>query len=97
MSGLNPFEARVFMYEPTYTGGYATRPEPFHPFDLKPRQADILLLKGVYANCRRWRGAGSTILTDFSVRYGFLWRRATAVIPLPEELAIVFKKQNDCR
>jgi hypothetical protein len=37
---------------------------------------------------------GTTILplTDFPVRFSILWRTATARIPLPEQLAIVFRK-----
>lgn len=30
------------------------------------------------------------------VRYRFLWRTVTAEVPFPEELAIVFKKTNNC-
>jgi hypothetical protein len=92
-----PFRARLLMYQPTRYGGDAAPLEAFHPFDLKPGWRDVLLLKGAYANCSRWQGTGSTGMTDFPVRYRFLWRTATATIPLPEELAIVFRHKDNCR
>jgi hypothetical protein len=92
-----PFKARLFMYQPTFLGGDVGSLERFHPFDLKPGERDILVLKGVYANCSHWQGAGSMTLYDFPVRYRFLWRTATTRIRLPEVLAIVFKHQNNCR
>ncbi|HJU36651.1 MAG TPA: hypothetical protein VJ716_04435 [Gaiellaceae bacterium] len=69
---------------------------PFHPFDMKPGERRELELKGVYAHCRYWRGGGSRLITDFPVRYRFLWRTATADIPLPEPLAIVFPMGFRC-
>jgi hypothetical protein len=95
-SGL-PFKARVLMYQPNFIGGDVSPLERFHPFDLKRGERDILVLRGVYANCSRWPGTGSTTLFDFPVRYSFLWRTSTANIPLPEELAIVFHQQDNCR
>jgi hypothetical protein len=68
----------------------------FHPFDMKPGERRELELKGVYAHCRYWRGGGSQLLNDFPVRFRFLWRTATAHIPLPEPLAIVFPKDFRC-
>jgi hypothetical protein len=35
--------------------------------------------------------------TTFPVRYSFLRRTATARVPLPELLAIVFKYKDNCR
>jgi hypothetical protein len=92
----DPFEARLLMYQPNFLGGDAGPLARFRPFDLEPGERDILVLKGTYAHCSRWRGAGSATLFDLPVRYSFLWRKATAHIPLPEELAIVFKKKNNC-
>ena len=92
-----PFKARLLMYQPTLHGGDAAPLEAFHAFDLKPGWRDVILLKGVYANCDRWAGSGASGLTDFPVRYSFLWRTATAEIPLPEELAIVFRQKDNCR
>lgn len=65
----------------------------FHAFDLKPGQARSLVLQGVYhARCLSWKSGGSELLTDFPVRFSFLWRTATAQLPLPEDLAIVVPK-----
>lgn len=92
-----PFKARLLMYQPNFLGGDVGPLARFHPFDLKPGERDILVLKGAYANCSRWPGTGSTTLYHFPVRYSFLWRTATASIPLPEELAIVFRHKDNCR
>ncbi len=95
-----PFKARLFVEGPSlrYPGDYSSVVRRFRPFDLKPGHTAVLMLRGVYANCSKWPGAGSsTLFTDFPVRYSFLWRTATAEIPLHEELAIVFKKTNNCR
>jgi hypothetical protein len=94
-SGL-PFKARLLMYQPTRHGGDASPLKAFHAFDLKPGWRDVLLLRGVYANCSHWPGSGATGLTAFPVRYKFMWRTATASIPLPEELAIVFRHNDNC-
>lgn len=67
-------------------GGY----EPFQPFDLKPGQVRSVMLAGSYGNC----GGGTSQLTgidlrNFPVRYSFLWKTATAQIPLPTEREII--------
>jgi hypothetical protein len=92
-----PFKARLLMYRPNFIGGDVGPLARFHPFDLKPGERDILVLKGTYAHCNSWPGAGSTALFDLPVRYSFLWRTATANIPLPEELAFVFHHKDNCR
>jgi hypothetical protein len=76
--------------------GFPGALQGFHPFDMKPGERRELELKGVYAHCRYWRAGGSHLITDFPVRYRFLWRTATADIPLPEPLAIVFPKGFRC-
>ena len=92
-----PYKARVLMFGPDRYGGGGVPLKPFRPFDLKPGMRAFLQLQGVFANCSRWPDRGSTLLTEFPVRYSYFWRTATAEIPLPEELAIVFKKTNNCR
>jgi hypothetical protein len=90
-----PFKARVLAYSPSKYPGFVGDPKPFRPFDLQPGYDVVLELKGVYANCRNWRGqSGSMSIEDFPVRYSFLWRTATAQIPLPEELGLVFHKDS---
>jgi hypothetical protein len=91
-----PYKVRVQMFGPDRFGG-AGHLRPFQPFDLKPGMRAFLELDGIYAHCGSWTGTGTTTLYDFPVRYSFLWKTATAEVPLPEELAIVFKKQNNCR
>ena len=64
--------------------------EPYHPFDLKPGQARNLLVEGFYRNCHVFPSSLSTInLSDFPVRFSFLWKTATARIPLPKERMII--------
>jgi hypothetical protein len=91
-----PYKARVRMFGPNRYGGDVPL-RPFRPFDLKPGMRAFLELAGTFARCGSWKGKGANIVYDFPVRYSFLWKTATAEIPLPEKLAIVFKKQNNCR
>lgn len=85
-----PWTARLLMNR-TYTGQNMKYP-PFHPFDLRPGEFGFLILNGVWA-CHGEHKAGDTVtLHDFPVRYGFLWRKATATIRLSTDLAIQFKK-----
>lgn len=62
---------------------------PFQPFDLNPGQARFLLLKGTYAHCGVMISHGTIPLPDFPIRYSFLWKTATAHIPIPGGLTIV--------
>ena len=80
------------------TGRLDERPlERFHPFDLKPGSFRWLVIKGVYA-CTTGMGrdsiAGVASLTQsaFPVRFSFLWRTATASIPLDEPLGFNFPR-----
>jgi hypothetical protein len=93
-----PFSARLLISQPMRANfaGFPPPFERFHPFDLKPGQARALMLRGVYAHCRNWRGGGATTFVDFPVRFRFLWRTAVAEITLPEQLAIVFPKGFRC-
>jgi hypothetical protein len=88
---IHPWTAHLLMTRPNYSGS-VTPYERFRPFDLKPRQIVFLIYKGVYA-CHTGMGAGGILTySDFPVRYKFLWRTATTAIPLPENLAFVFRK-----
>ena len=91
---LDFFRGRLMMSK-DQTGRLDERPlERFHPFDLKPGSFRWLVFKGVYAcTTGAQRGLGVTRL-DFSIRYGFLWRTATASIPLETPLSFTFPK--DC-
>lgn len=68
--------------------------EPFRPFDMKPGSYRWLIFKGVYA-CTT--GAGVSLATarvEVDVRFRFLWRTATAQIPLNDPLRIDFAKEG---
>ncbi|HEY7422261.1 MAG TPA: hypothetical protein VH541_09630 [Gaiellaceae bacterium] len=101
LSGTLPWSARLLMatetavpLPPTLAGhgarGWHQGPfRAFRPFDLEPGQSAFLLLKGVFANCHLMISAGTIPLTAFPVRYSFLWKTATAQIPLAGGLTIV--------
>ena len=64
--------------------------EPFLPFDLKPGRERALLLVGVYGDCSaNARNLLPISVPNFPVRYSFLWKTATAHIPLPKEREII--------
>jgi hypothetical protein len=68
--------------------------EPFHPFDMKPGSFRWLVFRGVYT-CTTGAGPGGGVTrTLFPVRFSFLWRTATASIPLEEPLSIDFRKEG---
>lgn len=65
----------------------------FHPFDMKPGSVRWLVFKGVYA-CTTGMGPGPGGLTweAIGVRFKFLWRTATASVPLDDPLTFTFPK-----
>lgn len=75
------------------TGRLDERPlERFHPFDMRPGSFRWLVFKGVYA-CTTGIGAGAGVTrAAIAIRYRFLWRTATAWIPLADPLSITFPK-----
>jgi hypothetical protein len=83
---------RLLMSEST-TGYPSERPlVRFHPFDLKPGEVRWLLIKGVYA-CTTGMGQGvSSTRVALPVRFSFLWRSATPLIPLGDPLTFSFPK-----
>jgi hypothetical protein len=93
-SAFDFFRGRLMMSK-DQTARLDQRPlEPFHPFDMKPGSFRWLVFKGVYA-CTAGAGRGLGVTRfDFSIRYRFLWRTATATIPLNEPLSFSFPK--DC-
>lgn len=86
-----PWTARLMMSRPNYTGDYEADAR-FHPFDLKSGERVFLLLKGVFACNTGFAAHSAATLSDFPVRFRFLWRTATTTIPLPEDLGIEFPK-----
>lgn len=93
------FDARLFTNKPNPAAN--ERPlVPFHPFDLHPGEIRWLVWRGVYA-CTTGAtglasGKGETVSTNeaIHVRYRFLWRTATAEIPLQEPLTMSFDKKG---
>lgn len=66
----------------------------FHPFDMKPGSFRWLVFKGVFA-CTTGMGATAAVTREaFPVRFSFLWRTATASVPLDEPLTISFSKKG---
>lgn len=66
--------------------------EPFRPFDLHPGETRWLVWKGVYACTTGADKYLETTWESIRVRYSFLWRTATAEIPLADPLEINFSK-----
>jgi hypothetical protein len=89
------FRGRLFTSKPTVNDD--ERPlVPFHPFDLQPGQERWLVFKGHFAcTIGQMAPGGATTWEDVGVRYRFLWRTATAVIPLDDPLEISFP-QGGC-
>lgn len=96
---LDYYRGRLLMSK-DQSGRLDSRPlEPFRPFDMKPGSFRWLIVKGAYA-CTTGMGGpahggyGATTATSFPVRFSFLWRTATASIPLDEPLTIKFTKEG---
>jgi hypothetical protein len=67
---------------------------PFQPFDLQPGRERAILVTGVYGNCLDERNLVPISVPDLPVRYSFLWKTATAHIPLPKEQEIIPPSHN---
>jgi hypothetical protein len=70
--------------------------ERFRPFDLKPGQARNLLIRGAYGSCHFVPSLATVRVDAFPIRYSFLWKTATAQIPLLKEREII-PPNRDCR
>lgn len=99
-SGNDFFTGRLLMSKDEHCED-AGRLEPFHPFEMKPDACRFLVFKGVFkCGNTAWPGGhgrynyDSFGLTDFSVRYSFLWRTATVAIPQTDPLEISFQKEG---
>lgn len=92
-----PFTARLMMSGPTRNGGMPLPSKRFRPVDLKPGYTLALYLVGRYAcNVGMSPGSSTTLGGSFGVRYGFLWRTATATIHLPDEVVLLFPEGVGC-
>ena len=85
------YSGRLLMSEPSQRGD--PRPlERFHPFNLKPGEIGWLIYEGVYA-CTTGMGEGTSLTWNaLPVSFSFLWRTATASIPLGDPLTFEFRK-----
>jgi hypothetical protein len=97
--GVADFYAGPLLMSEDQTPRMDERPlERFHPFDMKPGSFRWLVFKGVFA-CTTGTGKpgpGYLAVTReaFPVRFSFLWRTATASIPLDEPLETDFSKEG---
>ena len=68
----------------------------FHPFDMQPGSFRLLLFRGVFrCNGSQIMGKQDALTySDFPIRYSFLWRKATADIPIDQPLHISFAKEG---
>jgi hypothetical protein len=86
------YAGRLLMSE-DQTGRLDERPlERFRPFDMKPGSFRWLVFKGVFACTTGMGASGGIVWEGIGVRFGFLWRTATASIPLDEPLELTFPK-----
>jgi hypothetical protein len=86
-----PFSAHLVAYGIEGSGGF---PERF-PFTLKPGDVVALTLEGVY-KCGGMANSTTIGLTDFPIRFSFLWRTTTARVPLVEPLSIHLQGDAGC-
>jgi hypothetical protein len=97
--GVADFYSGPLLMSEDQSGGMNERPlERFRPFDMKPGSFRWLVFKGVFA-CTTGMGSpdpGYVAVTreGFPVRFRFLWRTATASIPLGEPLEIDFSEEG---
>jgi hypothetical protein len=92
-----PFSGRLLMSGPQKEPGMEEPWRPFHPFDMKPGEIRWLVLKGAYDCGTMLPGGGELTLIDFPVRFKFLWRTATALIPLDgEQLSFSIPEGTSC-
>lgn len=90
--GNLPVVARVLMSPPLPPNKLVGPFTPFRPFSLRPGQTRLILLKGVYGNCKAWAPGSIAGIDSIPVRFSYLWKTATVEIPLVSKLAIVMPK-----
>jgi hypothetical protein len=90
-----PFSAHLVATE-ILQGSGTIAVAPIHvPFTLRPGEVVALTLEGVY-KCGGMANSTSIGLTDFPVRFSFLWRTTTARVPLVEPLSIHLQGDAGC-
>jgi len=93
----DPFVTRTFVSGPLERARDIPGPTtPFRPFDLKPGEERMLILRGVFAHCRNWGGTTTATYDSLPVRFQFLWRTETVSVPLPDQLVIQIPAGRRC-
>jgi HAAS domain-containing protein len=88
-----PFTARLLTNGPSNPRDFMSGPyRRFVPFDLRPGEMTLLLLRGVYACHSGTRPGPAISIDELPVRFSFLWRTTTIQIPLDGSLTFVFRK-----
>jgi hypothetical protein len=98
-----PFSTRLFMNRPSKNWDNRGRPLiHFRPFDLSPGEESLLVLEGTFAkSCRPWQPGDATDLVPggflfrdgtLPIRFRFLWKTSTALIPPSVALRIDFPR-----
>jgi hypothetical protein len=98
LEDTTPFAARLFMTGPLERARNISGPTvPFRPFDLGPGEQRMLILRGSYANCRRYAPGSAEEFTDLPVRFEFLWRTQAVSVPLLHPLVIRVPPGRRCQ
>lgn len=87
-----PFTARLVATRSYGSSGVAPARLPL---TLEPGETVALALEGVY-RCGGMSNSTTISLTDFPIRFSFLWRTATANVPLAEPLNIHLQGDAGC-
>jgi hypothetical protein len=90
-----PFSAHLVGTHIIQGSGVYSVPPAHVPFTLKPGDVVALTLEGVY-RCGGMSNSTTISLTDFPIRFSFLWRTTTARVPLVEPLSIHLQGDAGC-
>jgi hypothetical protein len=93
----DPFVTRTFVSRSLERARDIPGPTtPFRPFDLEPGEQRMLILRGVFANCRKWGGRMTLTYDSLPVRFRFLWRTETVSVPLADPLVVQIPAGRRC-
>lgn len=92
--GNLPIVARMLVSPPLPPNELIGPFTPFRPFYLHPGQVRLILLKGVYGNCKEWAPGSIGGIDSIPVRFSYLWKTTTVHVPLINRLAIVMPKRG---
>jgi hypothetical protein len=89
-----PVSARLLVSRPLPPHKVIGPFTPFQPFYFHPGQVRLILLKGVYGNCKEWAPGSIGGIDSIPVRFSYLWKTTTVHVPLINRLAIVMPKRG---